>query len=456
MSDAPPPALRAAGSLSGAARAGEALEVRTSRMSRRKHRITAGRVRSGAAVTGAAPTLVRLARDGREVHLWVDHLSAATAPGTLAEAREMLRYGRPYRDAAALHPDADWDDQRYVDHGMRDPDGPLAAFWRSVREAAEAVGDRLGIRVAVADALIVEEQHTEVFARSDHAPRTFSLTRIEARLLVEVRQGQRRTRLWAARHGNRIAELPVADLLTEAALRGAVTLAADGRREPRRQAGGALLLGPRPTAALLRVLANDLFDRPDAPRPAGPLRHVLVDDAHAAGGQHSRPFDHEGSPTGRTDLLDGSGQPTRMTVRGGLPAAAAGAARLTGNAYAPVGQAAPMPRPTNVGLAGVGPGSGERAAPDGFSGLFGFNLRGEGTQQIRAGDVIRFRVETAYLRAGAVAGRGATLFVAGTVRRLLDAIEAVSPGTSYVPWRDHSTACVWTLFAEEGRLTDRP
>jgi predicted Zn-dependent protease len=436
-----------------AVRRGEVVEVRASRTRRRKHRITADGSTSSQAVTVVEPMMVRLAGAGLEVHVRTDDMSGAKAGDVLREARGMMAYGRPFVAAAHLHQPTVWPVDAYVDRTLECPAQPLSAFWHAVQRSAGIVGGQLGLSLRVTEALVSEELYAEAFTRSEGDSRSFAATRIELQLSVEVRQDKRQTRLRAGRQGGFLADLPLTDILTEAAYRGAVTLAGSSTPAARPYRRKALLLAPRPTAALIRVLANDLFDRPDVDCPETGLTHVVVDDPHARGGGYVRPYDHEGTPTARTVLLDETGRRARMVGRADSGNGRGGLDLLTGHSYVLTGRGAPSAYPTNVSIHPSTPGTGRLASPNSFSGQLGFNLRGDGTQRFRAGETIRFRVETVAVERGAVAGPGTILHVSGTARQLVAAIQAVTPTASYLSWRDHSTECAWALLPDIGALS---
>ena len=428
----------------------EVIEVRAGRIRSRKHRINEHGCRSGSAVTAVEPMMIRVAKDGLEAHIVTDSWSGVV--GALDEAGSMLRYGRRFAEPGALHPVVDWPQDRYVDSSLENPEQALIALWDLIQKESTLVGERFGLGIAVTEVQITDKLYAEAFARSGRGTRSFAATRIEARLLVEVTRDQRRARLWAARDGGCLADPPLADILTEAAFRGAAMLAGAAQGQSPRNT--ALLLAPRATAAMLRVLANDVFERPDVHYPETRLRHLIIDDPHVRGGGHVRPFDHEGSPTARTVLVDEAGRKAVMVDRARSWATSAGANRLTGNSYSLAGHGAPRARATNVSIVSTGGEDDGLMRPESFSGLVGLELRGEGTQQIRAGNTIRFRIEAVEVRQGAVTGPATTIFVCGTVQELVAAMGAVSPTAGFIAWRDNSTGCAWTLFPDVDRLAN--
>jgi hypothetical protein len=364
----------------------------------------------------------------------------------------MLHYGRQLPDATGYHP-LRWDERNHVDERLARPEEALASFWQAVGAAASTVGERLGLGLSVTEAMVTEEQHGEALARSGKHTLTFGLTRLTVRLLVEVRWSGRTARLHANAYGNRLDRFRLEDVLTEAAFRGGSLLAPESGSTGCGTPAQPLLFVPRASAALLRVLTNDLFDRPQARPPDTESHHVLLDDPHADGGLHARPFDHEGTATGRTTIMGSNGRPGRLLVRGSRAAGPV----LTGNAYSSVGFGAPVPRPTNVRLAGAaGEADDIGPRPQDLTGLLAFNLRGEGTQQIRTGEIVRFRVETLRLRGGELLGRGPGLFVGATAPGIVAVVSTVSAPSYHLPWSDHSTAAAWTLLEEPGGVLSAP
>jgi predicted Zn-dependent protease len=451
MEDLRNQAERTARSLCEIARNGESAEVRTSYGIRRKHRVSADQVRSTETLKHASPTMLRLARGGRDAYVSIDSVAGDVLPSVIRTARDALRFGRTFRDGHPLRPAPQWDEKQFVDYELAASTAPLAQLWLQAETLAERVGQRLGLHMSIADGLVTEQGLAEAFATSDRDALSFTRTCIETRLLVEVRLGNRRMKLWAERHTNRLSDLPLEDLLLEAGLRGASLLVEDNA-EPEQPA---LLLTPRASASLLRLLVQDITESPSARQAVGSLRHRVVDDGQAVGGQHSRPFDHEGTPTGETVLLDPLGVVGELTCRGARwsgPAEKAGPVVLTGNGFVPRSMGPPVPLPTNARLSAPDRPD-DWSPPERFSGRLGFNLRGEGTQRFRSGDRIRFRIDTATVRDGQVVGRGETLLVAASCVDMLRAVREVAPAHSYVPWADFSTASSWILFEDPGTFS---
>lgn len=435
-----------ASALCGLAARGEQAEVRVSRLIRRKHRVTGERVQSSGELADPVATVLRLAARGRDVHV----TAGLATPEVLAAARELLPWGRAYREGSPLRPAVR---ELACPGGGLDRDALTQFRDRAADAAARAQGE-----LRVLDCTVTETTSAEAFADGQQPARSFACATVEASLQIEVRHGSGRLRLRAARHAARLEDIPLADLMTEAGWRGAALLAPPQTAAPqtapplttppapdnskrRRGPKGELLLSPAVSAAVLRVLAYDVLERRPWLEPGAALPCGLADDAHAAGSRHSRPFDHEGVPTGESVLLDQSGAPGDLACRGDAPGG--GPVVLTGNALlAQVFTCAPEIRPTSVRLSGAAPYD----LPAGFTGSLGFATRGEGVQRFRSGDRIMFRVETAAVRDGAVTGRTPALLFAGTARDILASVRGAAPPLSYQPWPDYSTAAAWTLL----------
>lgn len=427
-----------ASALCGLAARGEQAEVRVSRLIRRKHRVTGEGVQSSGELADPVATVLRLAARGKDVYV----TAGPATPEVLAAARELLPWGRAYREGSPLRP---------VMRELACPGGGLGtgALTRFRDRAAEAAARAQG-GLRVLDCTVTETISAEAFADGQQPARSFACATTEASLQVEVRHGSGAVRLRAARHAASLEDIPLADLITEAGWRGAALLApplaipppADNSKR-HRGLEGELLLSPAVSAAMLRVVTHEVLERRPWLEPGAALPCGLADDAHAAGSRHSRPFDHEGVPTGESVLLDRSGVPGDLACRGDAPGD--GPAVLTGNALlAQVFTCAPEIRPTSVRLDGAAP----YALPAGFTGSLGFATRGEGVQRFRSGDRIMFRVETAAVRDGAVTGRTPALLFAGTARDILASVRGAAPPLSYQPWPDYSTAAAWTLLCD--------
>ncbi len=454
-----------ASALAGQARAGEQAEVRTARLIRRKHRVGADKAASSGVLTDPVATVLRLAAADRDAYV----CSGPAVPELMSAARAMLPFGRPYRDGTPLHAEAD----DLPGPGgelaeLAEPAGPLRQFREQAGTAAAVAAARLGVGIRVLDCTVTETTSVEAFAAGPRQARSFACATVEASLLIEVRRGPARLRLRASRHAASLGDIPLAGMMTETGWRGAAMLAPP-LAPPSGEPAGELLLTPSVSAAVLGVLAHDIIDRRFAPDPApGPaLPCALADDARAPGSRHSRPFDHEGTPTGESVLLGQDGAPGRLACRGDAPAepavltgrvACRGDAPaepavltgrvltgpvLTGNGLLAAFRSVPEVRPTNVRLAGAAP----YALPDGYTGSLGYAIRGEGVQRFRSGDRIVFRVETASVSGGAVAGRTPMLIFAGTAHDILASVAAVSPPLTYLPGRDYSAAGAWTLLS---------
>jgi predicted Zn-dependent protease len=438
-----------ASALAGQAAEGEQAEARTTRLIRRKYRVGADKVASSGRLTDPVGTVLRLAARGRDVYV----SSGPAAPELMTAARAMLPFGRPYRDGAPLHDEAA--DLPGPGGELAEPAGPLRQFREQADTAAAVAAARLGAGLRVLDCTVTETTSVEAFAAGRQPARSFACATIEASLLIEVRRGPARLRLRASRHAASLGDIPLAEMMTETGWRGAAMLAPLSG-EPAAAPAGELLLTPSVSAAVLGVLAHDVIDRRLAPGPGpapGPaLPCALADDARAPGSRHSRPFDHEGTPTGESVLLGQDGVPGRLACRGDVPAGPAaqagrtvqaGPTALTGNGLLAAFRAVPEVRPTNVRLAGARP----YVLPDGYTGSLGYAIKGEGVQRFRSGDRIMFRVETASVSGGTVAGRTPVLTFAGTAHDILASVAAVSPPLTYLPGQGYSAAGAWTLLA---------
>jgi predicted Zn-dependent protease len=434
-----------ASALARQARAGEQAEVRTARLIRRKHRVGADKVASSGRLTDPVATVLRLAAGGRDAYV----CSGPAAPELMSAARAMLPFGRPYRDGTPLH--AEVAGLPGPGGELAEPAGPLRQFREQADTAAAVAAARLGVGIRVLDCTVTETASVEAFAAGSRQAQSFACATVEASLLIEVRRGPARLRLRAARHAASLGDIPLAEMMTETGWRGAAMLApplALPPGAPGTVQAGELLLTPSVSAAVLGVLAHDVIDRRAAPDPTPEpaLPCALADDAHAPGSRHSRPFDHEGTPTGESVLLGQDGAPGRLACRGDAPADPADPAEppvLTGNGLLAAFRSVPEVRPTNVRLAGAAP----YVLPDGYTGSLGYAIRGEGVQRFRSGDRIMFRVETASVSGGAVAGRTPMLIFAGTAHDILASVAAVSPPLTYLPGRDYSAAGAWTLLS---------
>ncbi|HEY1619152.1 MAG TPA: hypothetical protein VGG25_16135 [Streptosporangiaceae bacterium] len=425
-----------ASALCGQATAGEQAEVRTTRLIRRKHRVGADRVQSSGRLADPVSTVLRLAARGKDVYV----SSGPATPELLTAARAMLPFGRAYRDGVPLRPRAG--ELPGPGGELADPDSPLRQFREQADTAAAVAAARLGVGLRVLDCTVTETISAEAFAAGGEPARSFGCATVEASLLIEARRGLARLRLRASRHAADLGDIPLAEMMTETGWRGAAMLV-PAPAAPADGPPGELLLTPSVSAAVLGVLAHDVIDRRPGPVPGLALPCSLADDALAQGSRHSRPFDHEGTPTGESVLLGSDGAAGRLTCRGDVPGDPAAPAVLTGNALRGALSSAPEVLPTNVRLAGARP----YALPDGFTGSLGFAIKGEGVQRFRSGDRIVFRVETVGVSGGAVAARTQVLIFAGTAHDILASVAAVSPPLSYLPGRDYSTAGAWTLLS---------
>lgn len=423
---------RTAEDIAGHARGREQIDALVVTSSRRKHRILNAGVRSGAPLRDDT-ALVRLAAVGRDVHMSVHGSAPSSLDGALDAARQLLPFGRRYAAARPLRPDTSWDRAAFLDNTAEAPDR-LAEALAELRCLAELVSSRQDVSLRIADCLLTVEHQTTAFMSSEHLEAAdYAVTRLELRTLVEVERGGRRIRLWAARHGHRLRDLPMKEMLEEAGWRGAAMLASQATPDP--GAGNTLTLSPRVAASLLGLMVKDLVG--GFPVGAGPFSASVLDDPTAAGGYHARPFDEEGTPSGLTVLLDRTGTQARMTCRG----TGDGQANvvLTGHATRGGEHEIPDALPSNVRLKANLSGY----AHEECDGLLAHEMRGDGVQHMRSGSRFTVRLGVANLRDGKVAHRAGTAILTATTAEVLSAIRAATPTRSYFPGRAYSVGGSW-------------
>lgn len=408
---------------------GEQIEAVSTVTWHRKHVVSADGIRTGRPHAERS-TLLRLAARGRDVYVAADGPATGIGPALRRAAHDMIAYGRVARQhAPAARDTTDWDPALHEDRDLADgPTAALGLLWSTLQQWAGRAANLWGVELQAVQCTVGEQLLGEAMASSTGLARAHARTVSEVKVLYAARRQDQSIRMWAVRHTARVQDLDIAGLTCEAAWRASALMAP---RRPRPQ-GATLLFAPRPAASILRVVAQDQLDRRTGGDLGVPLPVVLVDDPHAVGGSHARPFDHEGSPTGPVALLDRQGRRATMTSRGD----AAGA--LTGNALRSVHVATPEPALTNVRVTGD-----HLDVPPDFTGLIAYNTRGEGTQGHRAGDRIAFRVDTATVVAGHVVACHEPEPVVATSAELLSRIAAAAPPSCYFPWRDFSTAGSW-------------
>lgn len=451
-----------------AADAGSSVEVRAVQGLRRKHWVRDGQVRSSEYLAEPPALTVRVAGGGRDVYTTTDSLDPLVLAETVDTARRALPWGRPFRDAEPLGGGgARWDQEAAADARLAaDPASALGPLLGEARDAAAKVSAELDVDLRVSEGTVLEARRRESYSASTGGTRpgsasSFERSDLDTRLLVEVRRGGRSVRVHSVAHTNRCDAIPLADTLREAGMLATAlsygALRAGGDADVPAGPTGPVLLAPRAAAALLRQVVHDLFDRGSVVRPERTLRHRLLDEPAASPGGHSRPFDHEGTPTRDSVLLDESGTPGRLVCRGaafgGSPGTGgtggdgdgeSGVARLlTGHATIARARGVPLPLPTTVRIAPVWRDAADSGGPAGHTGLVGLALRGEGTQLHRSGAVLRFRIDVAEMRDGVVVGAPHTRFLAASSARILEACDAVRPVAAFVPWADYSTVCCW-------------
>ncbi|WP_329538718.1 metallopeptidase TldD-related protein [Streptomyces sp. NBC_01358] len=423
---------RTAEDTAGRARTRERVDALVLTSTRRKHRILDAGVRSGAPLRNDT-TLVRLAAGGRDVHTSVHGTAPDSLIGALEAARRLLPFGRLYAEARPLLPDTTWDQVAFLDNTAETPDS-LAWLLTELQGLAQFVGSRQDVSLRIADCVLTVDHRATAFA-SPEIPQAaeYGVTRLELRTLVEVERAGRRIRLWAARHGHRLRELPMKEMLEEAGWRGAAMLASHAKPGP--GAGNTLMLAPRAAASLLGLVVKDLVD--GFPVSTGPLPATVLDDPTAAGGYHVHPFDEEGAPSGPTVLLGRTGTRTRLTCRGSGDGQ--GTVALTGHAARGGESEVPEALPSNVRLE-TAPSD---YAHDEYEGLLAYDLRGDGVQRMRSGSCFTVRLDVARLREGKVAHGAGTVVLTATTAEVLSAITATTPTRSYFPGRTHSVGGAW-------------
>ncbi|TDD07741.1 hypothetical protein E1292_12675 [Nonomuraea deserti] len=400
-------------------RPGERIQVVSTARLRRAHTVSPRGVRSRTPQSEGF-TLLGLAHDGRDVHIGQDGLAAHVGVELVSTARELAPHGRAYRDRTPSWSPHRWDRDRFLDQELgTNPAGALTELQAKLTYWATETAHRQCLDMKVVKCAVTEHVTAEAFASSDGSAVGFAQTWSEVRVLYELEKGGRTLRLWASRHTGRLQDLHVEDLTVEAAWRGGALLApvTDER------SADDLVLSPRPSATVLRVLVQDMVEREQPMiNMMADLPCSLVDDPHAALGGHSRPFDHEGISTQATVLLDRHGRRTE----------------LNGNAVRSAASLTPEYFPSNVRLE-----ADPFDVPVEYTGLLGYGTRGEGTQGMRAGDRITFRVDVARVQQGEVVSRNAPVVFSATALDILSAITGANAALCYFPWRDYSTAGSW-------------
>jgi predicted Zn-dependent protease len=426
-----PDPVRWAARVRDLAHPGERLDVYASRTSRAATRL--GGPYRDVPRSGEFAALLRLSVAGRDAYVALAGPDEHQAADALRLARALVPHGRQHDDPPAAFADAGWDPAGREDPALGNADraGTLRGIVERVRDSVESGGP-----ATVGDLALLEEHASYGYA-STHAPDLrYRRSLLTLRVFVDRTVDGQRYRALATAYAHRTTDLDV-----PGAVRGARwqvdALAAGTRPVSAAAAGQRLLLTPPVAARLLGVLARDLTDGVGAAVPGG-LAYPLVDDGRAAGAPHAALFDHEGSLTGRLDLVDTGGTVRRLRSRG--PGAEGRAGTLTGHATRQVYQTVPQPWPRNVFLPGQAAEPGDDAAA-----WFGYDLRGDGVSHMRTGGEITLRVDTA-VRDPAAVYRTGVLVIRATAGALLAAVREAGRPVVYQQLTEFSAGGGWTVL----------
>jgi predicted Zn-dependent protease len=426
--------------LAGQARSGELADALAVTTLQRRHVFSGGQVRSGA-VQEQTEGVLRLAAGGRDCHVACDGDGRAVAHHVVAAARAIVGHGRRYFDWPVPERERPWDATAHLDPDLAGSTQPLGDLYAALDRAAVELGDQCGVTLRLRDCVVSQQWTGTAFASSAGSAGRYGRDGCGLRVTFELSVAGEQATVSVEGHTTRVGDVAVAQLCREAAWHGHAGLAAASTEQPR----GALLLTPGVSAALLRTVLRDHFERDTAvvtaaPAVSGDDRCTLVDTPDAAGGAHSRPFDDEGVPSRTRTLLDADGRWATLASRGS-PAPAAGAAVLSGTSSR-VASVVPAPYPSNVRLAGA-----DLPLPEGYTGYLGYSVRGEGTQGMLAGEELTLRLDTAYLRAGVVVRRTAPTLLRLTGTELVGRFTGVTRPQYHRSWGSCSTAASWVSLA---------
>lgn len=294
---------------------------------------------------------VRVLAQGRIGYAHTSDLTEAALADTLAEARANARAGDPDDANRLADPAAPTPVDGLYDDAIEAT--PAEAKVDAVLRLEAAVRDAGGPITGV-DTARYGDGWGEAAIASTTGLRA-SYRRSEAYVLVEALAAHDGTTTSA--YGLDLARRPDA-LDVEAAAHEAVTRATrilGGRKPPSRRLP--VVLDPYVTASLLGVIGGALTAQAvqrgrslfagRVGEPFGPDHLTLVDDGSRPDGPASAPFDGEGTPTGRTPLIEGG------VLRGflhNLFTAAKDGTASTGNAARAGHRSTPGLAPTNLAI----------------------------------------------------------------------------------------------------------
>ncbi|MGW7361937.1 metallopeptidase TldD-related protein [Streptomyces sp. NPDC054841] len=367
---------------------------------------------------------VRLDRDGRELYLNANELSAEGAAGLLASGRHLFHLGSPAPAAergGAHHPvqaaDGGWETTaERLD---------MTAAAAGTAAPADAVAARLCPGQVFGSLQISDVLRESVFADSSGTRLWDRCYGVELTAVATSADGTRAVS--ASRYATGLDGIDPADLGLELSLMETGMAAGERPFE-----GPRVVFAPSATAQLLRALVNTILLNPVA-HPA-PLVTSLVDEGPRPDACGARSFDCEGTPTGRTELIGHDGVQRAVATRkahvGGEDGAAAGSAgRLTGHAWWNPLKNFPQLAAGNVRLTPAGAGdallSGERCVV--------VDARTLGVEEFRSGGQLAFRLLAARAVDGVPQEPFRPMSVEGEAIDFLASVTAVGESVSYFP-----------------------
>lgn len=376
--------------------------------------------------------LVRVEVGSRDAHLVLSGSGLADAGDAVRLLRDLAqRHGRPVPPGRHAHAEPSWDRATRYDEWPADPE-VLAGLRDRFGEQAELCGARAG------SGAVVVEQHRAVFASSRRETRAFELSVVEGRCFVEVPgPGDTPARATALTHAHRSDRLVPVAAVAEAAQDAAARAAGQVVGPPPAQ----VLLAPRKAAQLVAIATRDVVTarRTDL----GPVPE-LVDDGLATGAPHARPFDVEGTPTGRTLLVGREGRVTLPHARG----TASSEDLLGGHAARQEYDTAPQAWPRNVLLA---------ACPDGPTAVvdeaaprqdhpFCHGVTGGDVMHLRTADTLMLGLDLAARTDAGDVVRHGRVRVTATAGELLGSLTPLTGPCAFVRGREFSTGSGWALL----------
>lgn len=436
-------ALRMAENAVTCARSRERIDVSAVTSTTRKYRLVGDVVRSGTPVRDAE-ALIRVASSGRDIYTSVRGTDPGSLDTAVRAARHLLPWGRIYGPARPVTQYGVWNRPTQL-ADCSDLSGSLSEVLAELHRLADVVGSRQGTSLRIMDCLLTQERKAVAFGSSEQQlAADYALVHLELRVLVQVERGDSVIRLWTARHGHQLWELPMEEMLEETGWRGSALLLVE--REPPSRNKNVLSLSPRVSASILGLIVNDLIG--DTPVGPGPFQAAVVDDPLAVAGPHARRFDDEGVPSELTVLLNRKGAIGQMACRGSgdgkRPVPLTGHAKREGDGNAP------KTLPSNVRLAG----DPIDCLGDDVSGILAYEARGDGVQRLRSGNRFTIRLSIAEINDSHVLRGAGPMTLTATTSEILSAILGTASTQSYFPMRDYSVGGTW-LALDRRRLSAR-